>query len=63
MTEWSYDRVIAPYCMARFYDRVIIIYDKSGKEVRTVQEEVREIYKFFWVEVLYVKGNTPTDKF
>ena len=45
-----------------FYDRVITPYNKSGKELSTFQEEVREIQNIFRVEKLDLKGNMPIKK-
>jgi hypothetical protein len=32
-------------------------YNKTGKEMSTFEEDVREIYKFYGVEELHTKGN------
>jgi hypothetical protein len=41
---------------------VITPYNKSGKELSTFQEEVREIQNIFRVEKLDLKGNMPIEK-
>ena len=45
-----------------FYEQVIKPYNERGIELKAIQEEVKEICNFFGAKVLFVRGNSPTDK-